>query len=41
VAALPICLLENPSVPLVGRRAALVGWGKIAGQEGMDFLFFI
>jgi hypothetical protein len=36
VAALPICLLENSNVPLVGRRASLVGWGKISGQEGMD-----
>ncbi|XP_069679529.1 CLIP domain-containing serine protease B4-like [Periplaneta americana] len=33
VAALPICLLENPNIPLVGRRAALVGWGKTPGQE--------
>ncbi|XP_021919279.1 melanization protease 1-like isoform X3 [Zootermopsis nevadensis] len=32
VAALPICLLENSNVPLVGRRASLVGWGKTPGQ---------
>lgn len=36
VAALPICLLENSNVPLVGRRASLVGWGKTPGQTGMD-----
>jgi hypothetical protein len=40
VAALPICLLENSNVPLVGRRASLVGWGKTAGQEGMDVFLF-
>jgi hypothetical protein len=40
VAALPVCLLENPNVPLVGRRASLVGWGKTSGQEGMDVFPF-
>jgi hypothetical protein len=40
VAALPVCLLENSNVPLVGRRASLVGWGKTPGQDGMDVFVF-
>jgi hypothetical protein len=40
VAALPICLLENSNVPLIGRRASLVGWGKTPGQEGMVVFLF-
>ncbi|XP_063229254.1 phenoloxidase-activating factor 3-like [Bacillus rossius redtenbacheri] len=33
ITAQPICLLQNPKVPLVGRRATLVGWGKTPGQK--------